>query len=547
MEKRFIEELKRAIGGDVREDDEALTAASTDASIFRVRPELVVFPKDAEDVKNLVKLVRLRREAGEHVSLTPRAAGTDMSGGPLGESIVVSFTKYFSQIKSVTEDTAVVEPGALYRDLEPQLDRLGVMIPPYPASKGLCSVGGMVANNAGGEKTLAYGKTENYIRELKVVFEDGNEYAVRPLAKSALEKKMREKTFEGELYRAVYELIEENRELITGARPQVSKNSAGYYLWNVWDGKTFDLTKLIVGSQGTLGIITEITLRLVPRKKHSRLAVMFLRDLAHVAEIAREALAFKPESLESYDDHTLSVAMKFLPDLVRVLKSNIVSLAFQFLPEFFMVLRGGLPKLVLLIELASDDEKELGERLGRLKTALRKHPGTVRVTRSDKEAEKYWTIRRESFNLLRHRVQGMQTVPFVDDVVVRPEYLSEFLPKLNAIFEPYGDKLIYTIAGHVGDGNFHIIPLMKLADPETPRIIREISEKVYPLVLKYHGSITGEHNDGLIRTPYIEAMYGRKVYALFEAVKAIFDPLDMFNPRKKVGADLEYAFSHLKR
>lgn len=169
----------------------------------------------------------------------------------------------------------------------------------------------------------------------------------------------------------------------------------------------------------------------------------------------------------------------------------------------------------------------------------------TRITTSEKDAQKYWLIRRESFNLLRKHVKGKKTAPFIDDLIVRPEYLPEFLPKLNAILDQYKNYMTYTIAGHPGDGNFHIIPLMDLSDSKSKQIIPELSEKVYDLVLDYHGSITAEHNDGLIRTPYLEKMYGPEVYKLFEKTKQIFDPKNIFNPRKKVGSDMNYAMEHI--
>ena len=554
----FITQLKKIVKGEIYTDPEALASASVDASIFKVTPSVVIAPKDVNDIKKLVKFVSAHsrtKSLASHpspliprLSLTARSGGTDMTGGPLTDSVVLDFTKHFNRIKKVTNDYAIIEPGVFYRDLEKETDARDVMMPSYPASKGICTVGGMVANNSGGEKTLAYGKTEDYILALKVVFADGNEYEVKPLNKNELAKKIKQKNFEGEVYRKLFTLLKKNQKALSAAKPAVSKNSAGYYLWNVYDSATgtFNLPKLIVGSQGTLGLVTEITFRLIPKKKYYQLAVVFLKDLSSVAEIAQEVLKFKPESFESYDDQTLNVALRFLPDLVKTMKTGLIALAFRFLPEFLMYLRGGMPKLVLMIELTSDDEMELKTRAQALFASLKRFHMPMRLTRSDADAQKYWTVRRESFNLLRHHVQNMQTVPFIDDIIVRPEYLSQFLPRLNAVLEPYRKKMVYTIAGHVGNGNFHIIPLMNLEKPETKALIREISEKVYPLVLEFRGSITGEHNDGLIRTPYLKLMYGERIYKLFEHTKKIFDPQNIFNPGKKVGGDFKYSEGHMK-
>ena len=170
------------------------------------------------------------------------------------------------------------------------------------------------------------------------------------------------------------------------------------------------------------------------------------------------------------------------------------------------------------------------------------------MTVCEEESNKYWDIRRESFSLLRKHVFGLHTAPFIDDIIVRPEFLPKFIPELNRILKQY--NLTYTIAGHAGDGNFHVIPLMDFSLPDTSKIIMELGESVYNLVLKYHGSITAEHNDGIIRTPYLEKMYGKDMIKIFKEIKNIFDPGNIFNPGKKVisgdgNGDKKYMVSHI--
>ena len=518
---------------------------SRDASIFDIKPAAVVFPKDAEDIKALVTFVNQRSDVkGQMLSLTPRGGGTDMTGGGLTESVVVDVTKHLNKIKAIGKDSAVVEPGVYYRDFEKETLQHDLLLPSYPASKDICTVGGMAANNSGGEKTLAYGKTEDYVMELKAVLSDGKEYLIKPLTKDELDKKLKQTDFEGKIYQKIHQLITRNAEILKNARPKVSKNSAGYYLWNVWDGKHFDLTKLLVGSQGTLGIITEIKFRLIRPKKYSRLAVIFLKNLKPLVEVTHLVMRYQPESFESFDDHTLKLAIRFLPGLIKILKpKNLLKLGWSFLPEFWMILSRGVPKLILLAEFTADSDGELNARLENLKKGLAISNFNFRILKDEEEAKKYWTIRRESFNLLRQHIKGKRTAPFIDDFIVRVEQLPEFLPRLNAVLNKY--DLTYTIAGHVGDANFHIIPLIDLSDPASQEMIKKLSDEVYDLVLEFHGSITAEHNDGLIRSPYLKKMYGEKVYQLFEETKRIFDPDNIFNPGKKVGANLKYAFGHL--
>lgn len=534
-------ELEKLLDGDVDVSQKSLDAASHDASIFEVHPELIVRPKTSADVQ---KLVRYVSDKGG-MTLTARSAGTDMTGGPLTQSVVVDFLKYFNKVKSVKEGRAVTQPGVFYRDFDKATLKTGQIMPSYPASREICTVGGMVANNSGGEKTLAYGKTERYVKRVNMVCADGKEYEFTPLTFSQLEQHKKFPTFESEVYRKMHELISDNYDKIQVARPIVSKNSCGYYLWNVMDKErgTFDLTKLIVGSQGTLGLITEIEFALIKPKPYSRLLVVFLKDLKLLAPTAAHIMKFKPESFESYDDHTFKVALKYLPQLMRQMGGNIFKLGFSFIPEVWAVLRGGVPKLVLMAEFTAETEAEALRLATEAKDSLKELHEESRVTQNEADAHKYWVIRRESFNMLRHHVKKLRTAPFIDDFAVPPEKLTEFLPELYAILDQY--KLTYTIAGHIGDGNFHIIPLMDLHETHSHDVIKELSVKVYELVHQYRGTITAEHNDGMIRTPFVKMQYGEDMYKLFEEVKKIWDPKGIFNPGKKVGGSWEYAMEHV--
>jgi FAD/FMN-containing dehydrogenase len=379
-----------------------------------------------------------------------------------------------------------------------------------------------------------------------MVLSDGQEREFRLQTMQQLEQKKKTPGLEGDIYRGMFDLIDQNYDLLQKAKPQVSKNSAGYYLWNVYDKAkgTFDLTKMIVGSQGTLGIITEVNLKLVKPKPRKHLLVVMLNDINPLADIVNHLLKFNPQSIESYDDQTFKVAMKLLPDIVAKLKGNAIKLFLSFIPEAWMALTGGIPKLVMLVEFASDSEIDALDRAKEAQESLKEYKVRTKLIMSEGQAQKYWVIRRESFNMLRHHVHGMRTAPFIDDFVVKPEVLAEFLPKLYAILDKY--HLLFTIAGHVGDGNFHIIPLMKLGDVDSARkVIQDLAREVYGLVFEYKGSMTGEHNDGLIRGSYLEQMYGPEVYQLFLKAKNIFDPQNIFNPGKKINASLPYAMEHL--
>lgn len=543
----LVDELKKRLTGDVATDAPTLSKMSRDTSIFTRTPSVVVYPKNADDVSELVRVIKEHKGAGEDVSLTARSAGTDMSGGPLTTSVLAVFTKYFTTIREIKEDAeggyAIVEPGVYYRDFEKEtLKRHRLILPSYPASRELCALGGMVNNNSGGERTLEYGKTENYIEEVEVVLSDGTQTKFTALTLDEVEQKKKLDTLEGALYRELVPLILDNWEEIQKAKPVVSKNSAGYALWNVYDEekKTVNLAKLICGAQGTLAMMTSAKVRLVREQGNRSMLVIFLKDLATLPDIVSRVLPFTPESFESYDDKTFTLAVKFMPQMLMQMGLwSAIRLGFAFIPEVFMVLRGGVPKLVLMAEFSEDTHEKALEMAQKAEKALSDLKLETQVLKNERAAQKYWKVRRESFSLLRKNVHGLYAAAFIDDFVVPPTSYPQFLPELDAVLAPYKDKFIYTIAGHIGNGNFHLIPLMDLSKPEVRDIIMELSPKVYDLVIKYGGSITGEHNDGIIRTPYLELMFGQKMAELFVKTKEIFDPQNIFNPGKKVGGTFE--------
>lgn len=541
------DQLEPIISGEVVDSSDELTTLSHDASLFEVKPEVGVYPKNSDDLCKLVSFVSKHKASYPNLSLTARSGGTDMSGGAVNDSIVINFSRYFTHIGDIKDARVSVEPGVYYRDLEPLTLEKGWLLPSYPASREICMVGGMTANNAGGEKSLVYGKTDRYVEQLKVVLRDGKEHEFKALSKQELLKKVKEDSFEGEIYSKLYKLIEDNKKIIDQSKPKVSKNSTAYNIWDVWDGKTFDINKLVVGSQGTLGLITETTFKLVEAKPLSGMLVAFLPSLKNLGEIINMVLPLKPTSMESFDDHTLLFAFRFFLSFRKTLGwTKFLLLGLSFIPVLNKLLRyfPHLPKIVLLIEFEETSQDEINASIAEAQTRLTKLGIETQLAEDKEHEEKFWTIRRESFNLLRKNVKRKHTAPFIDDLIVPPKNLPEFLPQLIEILER--NKLLYTIAGHMGDGNFHIIPLMDLTDTKERAKIYPVLEEVTDLVLKYDGSLSGEHNDGLIRGPLIEKTYGPEMLGIFKEIKTIFDPQNIFNPHKKTDATIEYSKDHIR-
>jgi len=543
--------VKNGFKGELDDSAEAKEKYSHDASMFELRPQLVVMPRDSADVQTLIKLVAQEKTAMPDLSVTARSAGTDMAGGAINESVIVDFNKHFTKIEKVTATEAQTQPGVFYRDFEKETLKHGALMPTYPASRDLASVGGMVANNSGGEKSLEYGKTKDFVNELRVVFADGNEYVVKPLKGAELQKKLAQHDYEGRIYKQIYDLCEAHYDEIKAARPHVSKNSMGYTLWEVWDRETgvFDLTKLIVGSEGTLGFVTDIKYRLVPARPHSGLLVLFLRDIDQLGPIINKVLEYKPATFEGFDDATLLITLRFMPAFLKMLGlKRFIHLLITLIPDGLQLLKG-IPKQILMVEFNGDTEVEVRTKVHALHRELSHVRARYEINGFEEDptegsSEKFWIMRRFAFQILRSKVKDKHTAPYIDDFIVPPQTLPEFLPKLRRIIKKY--KLFATIQGHIGDGNFHVIPLMRFEEPKERKKLQPSQKEVNDLVLHYGGSLSGEHNDGLVRGPWLEAQFGKPVVDLFRQVKHIFDPENIFNPHKKSDATWDYSYSHLR-
>lgn len=543
------EELKKIIKGEVLTDEATLEKASRDASVFKVKPQVVVCPQDASDISALVNFVKDHSE----YSLTARSAGTDMSGGVLTDSISVSMTEHFNHIIDVGKEFAIVEPGVYYRDFEKATLEKGLLFPSFPASKNICAIGGIVNNNAGGEKTLAYGKTVRYVEEIKVVLRDGMEHGFTRMREDGLKQKMAQSDFEGEIYTKVFELLSKNYELIQKHRPKVSKNSTGYQIWDVWtpgaskdsegrpsgivENGIFDMSKLFVGSQGTLGIMTEVKLGLVPVKNAHKLMVLFLDDFAKIPEVVSTVLAHQPTAFECFDEYTTKLAMQYFPELLAIVAKHYTDAPHEFTQT--LLERAAKAKLVLLVEFEENSNSEADTKVERLTDALKPLGVEFKTITDPVEREVWWAVRHESFNLLKTKVSGKYAAPFIDDLTIEPKFIPEFLPKLYEILNK--SKMTFTIAGHVGDGNFHIFPLMDMNKKEERDEIYSVGEECFKLTTQYGGSISGEHNDGLIRAPFVGLQFGPEITKIFAEIKNIFDPNGIFNPRKKIGITKEYS------
>lgn len=518
--------------GEISISEHARKKVSRDASIFEVMPAGVIAPRDSEDIRTVVAWAVRSTESGEPINFAPRVGGTCMSGGPLTQGYVLDLKKFYNRIGEVDKvsRTIHVQSGAMHVDVEKKAHESGLLFAPYTSSHEICGIGGMIGNNASGEQAIKYGSTSKNVGTLKVVVGDGNEYTFGPLSRQEVELKKQLPTYEGEIYRRMTHLLDENKSLIASRRPHTVKNAAGYALWELWDAheQTFNLARLFVGAQGTLGVVTEAELQLVKPGTYQRMIVTPIDDLDNLAEIVNTTLRYEPNICETFDHYTYELAEKYYPEEA----------------ERAHVARG--THMVIMSIFEADEQHEVDILAGKAKEHLEKLGHATSWIDDQSVIDSFLLIRRKSYGmLLEHPTPNTRAEAFLEDSIVPLENYGEFLRRLEAILADY--KLVYTYAGHIGAGSIRLIPLVDMEAEGSAEMVMELEAKMNRLVLEFGGSISVDHNDGIVRTPFLEDQFGTEMIQLFRDVKNVFDPYGVFNPGKKLDGTYDYAVEHVIR
>lgn len=533
--KSIIEQLRIATTGEVSTDKKTRDFFSTDGSVFTVMPEAVIYPQNEADVAEVVHLVAKAAAAGHKLPITARGKGTDQGGGALGKGIIMAMPAHMKRLLDISKTTVTVQPGMVYRELQGVLHSHGRFLPPYPASIDFATIGGAIANNSAGEKTIKYGSTRNYVESLNVVLSNGEVIETRRLSAKELAAKQKQTDFEGHIYRNIDYLIEENWDIISNAFVQVSKNSAGYDLWHVKasDG-SFDLSQLLTGSQGTLGIVTQATLRHEAWNPQTHLIVGYFDNIEQAGQAVQAIMPLHPSALEVVDKHLLTYLHDHDPQQIRGL-----------IPE-------KMPGIVLLVEFDDPKERVQTQKTKRVLKAFANLAYESRVATDPNEQVRLWKIRRGAAAIIWKSRGQKKALPVIEDGTVPLEKMPIFLEKVYKLFEKY--NLDIAVWGHAGNGNFHLQPFLNLGAATDRKKLFELMNDFYRMVIELGGTTCGEHNDGRLRAPYLKRLYGAELYSLFVEVKKIFDPLEILNPGVKIGVmmqDLpkqlrkEYSMQHL--
>jgi FAD/FMN-containing dehydrogenase len=503
-------------------------------------PSLIIYPRSTNDIRKVARFSWQLAEKGHVLPITARGSGTDQTGAAIGKGIILVFPAHLNKILELDtqQKLARVQPGVNFKSLQETLHTHGLFLPPFPASYNYSTIGGAIANNSAGELSLKYGPMSEWVDKLEVVLANGELIQTARIGKKAVEKKKGLATLEGEIYRVVDGLLNEYGEPLDAYYDNllVSKDSVGYDLRDVKrrDG-SIDLTPLFVGSQGTLGVITEAILKVAPHNPHTTLIVAAFRDLESAAEAVDAVRNLNPCALEMIDRNLIEFAEK---EQHAIFPAELVDPAEK-------------PAILLFVEF--DDERHQREKKSkRALYLLKKSTDQIVISNDSEEQEKLWAIRHMAATVVNYNHDGKVSVPVIDDASVPHERFIDLIHAIEKLFDD--NHLSLAIWGHAGDANLHVHPFLDLSKLADRQKMLKLMGEYYKIVVDLGGSIAGEHNDGRLRTPFMRMQVGDELIELFGKLKDGFDPHGVLNPGVKTGTDMkdlvdilrkEYSIVHL--
>ena len=508
----IADELTRRVDGEVRFDPYSRLLYSTDASIYQMEPIGVVIPRTADDVQAVVEFA-----AGEGIPVLPRAGGTSLAGQTVNHAIVLDFSKYLNNVLEVNaeEGWARVQPGIILEQLTKQVASHGLQYAPDPTTANRACVGGGIGNNTCGAHSVIYGKTLDHIKELDVVLSDGSRAHFAPLTASELEGRLSAGGLEGDIYRGVMRIAAEQQAEIDRTYAKIQRRVSGYNLdeFVPQAGLTgpVNLARMVVGSEGTLCVVTEAKVNLVARPTMTSLSVLHFRSVFDASEATMKVLGHEPSSVELID--------KMILDRCREALGQSRLLSFI----------EGDPGAMLLVEFYGENEAELTRKMDALKRDIGLAYACVNILDRAEQAA-VWNVRKGGLGLLMSIRGDAKPIPFVEDPAVDPSVMGDFVRRFDEIVTSHGTTAGYY--GHAAVGCLHIRPMISLKNREGIDKMVSIGDAVSDLIKEFGGSMSGEHGDGIVRGVWTRKMFGDRIYNAFRELKHTWDPQDIMNPGK---------------
>jgi len=504
--------------GEIEQDAKVLEEHARDASVFKVMPSAIFYPQDVADIITVVNMVSEEKKTNPEASLSVRAGGTCMSGGSLNTGYILNLTRHMTKVEIDPEGmTATVEMGAYFRDIESEALKHGLMFAPYTSSHLICGIGGMIGNNASGEKSIRFGATIDNVISLEVVLADGSIMRTGPEQISMLGEDESDK-----FAKSLHELYEQYGAKLKESIGSVPKAASGYRLERVVSGEVIDTMPIFVGAQGTLGIVTKAVLKLVPVPAFTRLLIISIDSIHDMPFILQTVVKHNPEGVETFDINTYERAKIKMPEDTALIEHTVHPTTSS----------------LILAQFSEGTQEETDAQAKACIEELSSHNIVLEYIEDQKIADAAWRIRRVGYSVMRdYNEAGFKAVPCIEDIITPVEHFDVFVEELVEIIKKHSIK--YGYHGHIGDGALRIIPVFDFNDPNVADKIISFTRDVFVLVKKVKGNMSADHSDGIIRSPFLKEFYGEELYEVFVKIKKLYDPEGIFNPNKKVGGTEE--------
>jgi FAD/FMN-containing dehydrogenase/Fe-S oxidoreductase len=507
--------LSKRIEGDIHFDRYSRLLYSTDASMYQIEPIGVIVPRHKGDVQAAIEIANTF-----NVPLLPRGGGTSLAGQTVGHALVLDFSKYMQKVLEVHPEElwCRVQPGLVQDELNAHVRPMALQFGPDTSTSNRATIGGMIGNNSAGAHSLTYGKTLDHVLELTVLLADGSEVVLKDLSAEALETKSQADTLEGRVYREIARLAREHQGEILARYPKIMRRVSGYNLDEFIKPQPFNLSRILVGSEGTLGTVVEAKMRLVPKPKWTAMDVIHFYSDQEALECSQVVLQTAPYAMESTDRMILNLARG---NIEQSRKLGFVQ---------------GNPDSLLMVEYAGESEAEVREQVCKLEELRKRERIGYAATLAFKpeEVKAIWGVRKAGLGLLLGTKGDKKPIAFVEDTAVEPTKLPEFIKRFRKIISAHDAVAGYY--GHCSVGCMHIRPLINLKEPGEMAKMVSIANEILDLVLEFNGAMSGEHGDGLARSHFNKKLFGANLYEAFRQVKRAFDPKNLMNPGKIVDA-----------
>ncbi|HOM98966.1 MAG TPA: FAD-linked oxidase C-terminal domain-containing protein [Acidobacteriota bacterium] len=514
--QRFLGGVRERLKNELRTDQVSRLMYSTDASLYQMVPIGVAFPRDEEDVVHIVRLA-----AEERIPVLARGAGTSLAGQTVTSGLVLDFSRHMRRILRVDPEKrrVRVEPGVVLDELNHRLALQSLFFAPDVATANRATLGGMAGNNSAGVRSIRYGKTVDHVVGTRVVLVPGECFEFGQLEPDELTWLLRGSDRQAELYRLVRDLAQQLAPEIERRYPKVLRRVSGYNLDEFTDSSRFNMSKLLVGSEGTLGMVTELELNLEPLPAVRALAVLHFSDLLSALRAVPAILAHQPTAVELIDDQALELASHH-PPMARLCRSFV----------------RGTPKALLIVEFSGELMTATADAVEDLSVdpALSGSVYHVEKILSAEGQEAVWEVRKNTDAILNRVRDDYKPQPFIEDSCVPVEHLADYIAEVEELGRKVSRRL--AVFAHVSVGVVHVRPFLNLRREEDVRILQALSEEVFQLVVKYGGSWSGEHGDGLARSYKLPEFFGPDLYDAFRSIKRLFDPAGVMNPGKIIDA-----------